>query len=403
MKNGKEGLGLTIVESLDTMWLMGLKSEFEESVKWVEEHLHFDRDMSVSLFETTIRLLGGLCSAYDLTGRPVLLKKAVELADRLMPAFHTPTGIPDNYINLKHGGHEAAHWNGNQAILSEFGSIQLEFRRLSQQTKNPIYDAAVTKCMEAIRRQCTIGFCPRYYDARTGGSGGGQAALGGFGDSYYEYLLKQWLQLNKKLPEAKMYSEMWDVAVQAIVATTVRSGKYTIAGSISGNGMEHLACFSGGLFALSYHHTKDASHLKLAEDVAYTCHEMYLSSSTGLAPDSAVFGANGITPGDNKYILRPETVETYFYLWRVTRNPKYRDWGFDMIKACDKALRVEGGGYSGTHNVNSLGSGSLNDQMESFWMAETLKYLYLLASDDSVLDIDKWVFNTEAHPLRVME
>jgi mannosyl-oligosaccharide alpha-1,2-mannosidase len=399
MKSGKPGLGLTIVESLDTMWLMGLRKEFDESVEWVTKNLDFDKDMVVSLFETTIRLLGGLCSAYDLTGNEILLKKAVELADRLMPAFNTPTGIPNNYINLRTGFSEPAGWNGGMAILSEFGSIQLEFRRLSQQTKNDKYDKAVTRCFQAIVSQCS-GFCARYYSATSGRSAGGQAALGGFGDSYYEYLLKQHLQLNKKSTEP--YGTIWDSASKTIVEQSIHVGKYVVPGSISGNNMEHLACFTGGLYALSYYHTKNEADLKFAEKIAFTCHEMYQSSSSKLAPDSVSIYDGGINPGDSKYILRPETVETYFYLWRVTKDPKYREWGYEVIKACDNALRVEGGGYSGTHNVNG-GRGSLNDQMESFWMAETLKYLYLLASDDSVLDISKWVFNTEAHPLRVAE
>eukprot|EP00759_Apiculatamorpha_spiralis_P035518 PhF_6_TR36212/c0_g1_i1/m.52845/K01230/MAN1; mannosyl-oligosaccharide alpha-1,2-mannosidase len=397
--SGPKGLGLTIVESLDTMWLMGLRAEFEEATIWVRDVLNFDKDMTVSVFETTIRLLGGLCSAYDLSSNFMFVRKAVQLADRLLPAFNTPTGVPNNYINLRTGFSEPAHWNGGNAILSEYASIQLEFRRLAQITGNKSYDVAVTKAMKLLHDQCLNQFCPRYFNARTGEFGGGTAALGGFGDSYYEYLLKQDLQLNKKEP---MYDKMWKAAAQTIHQHTIHTGKYTIPGSITGNSMEHLACFSGGLMALDYSVTKNTKNLQLAEDIAYTCHEMYQSSASKLSPDSVVISSSGISPGDSKYILRPETVETYFYLYRVTKNQKYRDWGFEVIKACNEVLRVESGGYSGTHNVNSR-SGSLNDLMESFWMAETLKYLYLLASEDSVLDITKFVFNTEAHPLRVYE
>jgi len=342
-------------------------------------------------------------------GRPILLQRARELADRLMPAFDTPTGIPDNYINLLTGHHNAPTWNGGLAILAEFGSIQLEFRRLSQQTGDPKYDHAISLCMERIHSACSgEQFCQQYFSSTTGRANGGFAGLGGFGDSYYEYLLKQVLQLNGNSEnQTEMYNEMWQRNLQTIVRNTVVKGRYTIAGVTAPSHsdsieMEHLACFAGGLFALSYYHTQDKEHLRLAEDIAFTCHAMYQSSLTKIAPDSAVFNVNSIRAKESKYILRPETAETYFYLWRVTKKAEYRDWGHEILKAINKYLRVPTGGYSGTHDVNVVEhvEGFWNDRMDSFWMAETLKYLYLLASDDSVLDLDNYVFNTEAHPLK---
>ncbi len=163
--------------------------------------------------------------------------------------------------------------------------------------------------------------------------------------------------------------------------------------------MEHLACFSGGLFALSYHHTKNAEHLKVAEQIAETCHFMYESMETKLAPDVArVLPNNQLEVHDAKYILRPETVETYFYLWKVTKDPKYRDWGAAVLEACNTHLKVDAG-FAGSTDVRRIPTPH-NDMMETFWFAETLKYLYLLFSEDELFDLDEWVFNTEAHAFR---
>ena len=104
------------------------------------------------------------------------------------------------------------------------------------------------------------------------------------------------------------------------------------------------------------------------------------------------------------YILRPETIESYFLMWRLTKDQKYRDWGWEMVQALDKSCKVEGG-YSGVRNVYQIENvevgGNKDDVQQSFFLAETLKYLYLLFSDDDLIDLKLWVFNTEAHPLPV--
>ena len=100
-------------------------------------------------------------------------------------------------------------------------------------------------------------------------------------------------------------------------------------------------------------------------------------------------------------MLRPETAESYFIMWRVTHEDKYREWGWQMIQALDKHCKSkEIGGYSGIRDVWSQ-SALKDDVQQSWFLAETLKYLYLLFCDDDVISIDKWVFNTEAHPLPI--
>eukprot|EP00759_Apiculatamorpha_spiralis_P031811 PhF_6_TR33586/c0_g1_i1/m.49024/K01230/MAN1; mannosyl-oligosaccharide alpha-1,2-mannosidase len=356
VKSGQPGLGLTIVEALDTLWLMNLKSDFNEAARWVIVALDFDKDMEVSVFETTIRLLGGLISAYDLSGKEGLLSKAVDLANRLAPAFNTPSGIPHNFINLRTGEHRSAYDKGS-AILAEFGSIQLEFRRLAKLTGNVTYDEMVTKGMSYLGQRCR-GLCSKYY-LPDGTGTGTVVGVGAFGDSYYEYLLKQHL-LTKRSEEK--YALLWKAASQAIIETSTQIGKYTVPLSLyPPNGLEHLACFVGGLFALSYMNNHIVAHLTYAEHIAEMCHDAYMSSRTKIGAEVVRVSKNGeFIPIDTKYILRPEVAETYFYLWRVTGNAKYRMWGSDMLQAFNNVLKIPSGGYSGTYNVNG-GKESLND------------------------------------------
>ena len=100
-------------------------------------------------------------------------------------------------------------------------------------------------------------------------------------------------------------------------------------------------------------------------------------------------------------LLRPEAVESLFMLYRATGDQKYREWGWEMFQSFEKHCKVPGGGYSGLVDVREP-IPRKNDKQESFWLAETLKYFYLLFSPESVLPLDAFVLNTEAHPLRVL-
>ena len=105
------GLGLTIVDCLDTLLLMGLKEEYALARKWVAEDLDLTQDTDVNLFETTIRVLGGLLSAFHLSGGDSLYRdKAVQLAERLLPAFQSPSGIPFSDVNLGTGKAQPPKW-----------------------------------------------------------------------------------------------------------------------------------------------------------------------------------------------------------------------------------------------------------------------------------------------------
>ena len=171
--------------------------------------------------------------------------------------------------------------------------------------------------------------------------------------------------------------------------------------------MDHLVCFLPGTLALAVHNNQLSSDwLDYAERILDTCHQFYVTD-TGLAPEISYFNIDdpkkddlNIHTADRFSILRPETVESYFYMWRITKNQKYREWGWEFFEALEKYARVENG-YTSISNVQSKSRTQPRDKMESFFLGETLKYLYLLFADDDFLPLDKWVFNTEAHPFPV--
>ena len=100
------------------------------------------------------------------------------------------------------------------------------------------------------------------------------------------------------------------------------------------------------------------------------------------------------------YLLRPEAIETWMYLYRVTKQEKYREWGWNVFKSIRRWCKVADGGYSGLKSVLEVPP-KFDDLQQSFWFAETLKYLYLLFSDDDTVNLDAWVFNTEGHPFKI--
>lgn len=130
-----------------------------------------------------------------------------------------------------------------------------------------------------------------------------------------------------------------------------------------------------------------------------TCYKSYNRSATKLGPERFWFD-NGREAENKKeeafYILRPEAIESYFILRSTTHNPKYRQWGREAVEALEAHCRIPSGGYSGLKNVND--ANSYYNIQQSFFLAETLKYLYLLFSDDELIPLDQWVFNSIRKP-----
>lgn len=408
---GNTAMGATIIDALDTLYIMGLMDEFKKGRDWVASSFSFDMNSDVSVFEVNIRFLAGLLSAFALTGDEVFKSKAVEVANKLLPAFNTATGIPLAMVNPKTGAGRNWGWaSGGCSILAEFGSLHLEFAYVSHITGNQEYLNKVKKVREVLQSiDKPEGLYSNYLNPFTGRWGQRHVSMGALGDSFYEYLLKSWLQSGKTDTVAR---RMYDDAVKAIERQLVRtsqSGLKHFAELKNGrfeSKMDHLSCFAGGMFAMGASSTENESHyLQLGADIANTCHESYIRSDTKLGPEAFHFDgsteAKAVRPNEGYYILRPEVIETYFYMWRLTKDTKYREWGWEAVQAIEMHCRTEGG-YSGIKSVYSPNPVK-DDVQQSFFLAETLKYLYLLFSPDDIIPLDQWVFNTEAHPLPVLD
>ncbi|KAF4520938.1 hypothetical protein B566_EDAN008913 [Ephemera danica] len=409
---GASSLGATIVDGLDTLYIMGLTEEFRQGRDWIAQNLDLDQiSTDLSVFETNIRFVGGLLACFALTGDVMFRDKAVHIADKLLPAFDTHTGIPHALVNSKTGVSKNYGWaSGGCSILSEFGTLHLEFSYLSDITGDPKYRAKVDHIRDFLSKMDKPkGLYPNYLNPKTGKWGQYHMSLGALGDSFYEYLLKAWLQSGRTDGEAR---HMFDSAMQPLMTHMIRNSNSGLV-YVSDmkfdrleHKMDHLACFAGGLFGLASRtldNNLSVRYMEVAEGLTNTCHESYIRTTTGLGPESFRFTdaieAKALKSSEKYYILRPETIESYFIMWRLTKNQKYRDWGWEAVQALEKYCRVEWG-YSGIKNVYA-DEPQKDDVQQSFFLAETLKYLYLLFSDDSLLSLNEWVYNTEAHPLPI--
>ena len=408
---GASNMGATIVDGLDTLYIMGLHDEFKQGRDWIAENLDFDINSEISLFETNIRFMGSLLACYALTGDVMFRDKAAQLGERMLPAFQTETGIPHSLINLHTGASKNYGWaSSGCSILSEIGTMHLEFTYLSDITNNPVFKSKVENVRKVLKSlEKPKGLYPNYIHPRTGKWGQHHMSLGGLGDSFYEYLLKAWIQSGKEDVEAR---EMYDEAITAITEHMIKTspGKLVYVSDLKYDRLEHkmghLACFAGGMFALgakTLGNELSDKYMNIAAGLTNTCHESYDRSATKLGPEAFHFiegnEARSLKNGEKYYILRPETFESYFVMWRLTKDPKYREWGWEAVQALEKHCRVPGG-FTGLNNVYLVDSAK-DDVQQSYFFAETLKYLYLLFSDDDLISLDDWVFNSEAHVLPI--
>ena len=292
--------------------------------------------------------------------------------------------------------------------LAESGTSQLEYEYLSQVTGDKMFSARARKFYDTVSGSPSIdGLWANCWR-----SGRGKITMGADGDSFYEYLLKAWLQTGRK--DAKLWA-MYNAAVDGMVKWLVHRGNdgltylsnFDWQGGQNGSpdhAMEHLSCFVPGWLALGAQFqvdkTRKTTHMKLAADLAYTCWQMYERQPTGIGPERVKAMKMDLSATDTReYILRPEAMEGWWYMWELTGDPKYREWGWKAFQAFEKHLKVQHG-YASLRDVRSPRGGFL-DRMESFWIAETLKYAYMLQDATHQVKLDEYVINTEAHPLPI--
>ena len=377
-------LYMTPVDALDTLILMGLKDQADETRELIAKNLSFDKDIYVKNFEITIRMLGGLLSSYQLTGDKRLLALAEDLGNRLLPAFGSPTGMPYVFINLKTG-----EVRGVETNPAEVGSLLLEFGTLTKLTGKPVYyDKAKRALVEIYNRRSVIGLVGESINVENGKWTATDSHVSGGIDSYYEYLLKASILFGDKDCE-----RMWKQSIASLdryVADEAASGLWyghadMLTGKRAAAEFGALDSFFPAVLALS-------GDLNRAQRLLDSCYRMW--NVYGIEPE--VFNYSTMRATEFSYELRPEIIESTYYVYFFTGNSRYLQMGQTYFDSLVKNCRTETG-YAALRNVETM---EKKDAMESFFFAETLKYLYLLYAPKPTLDLRAVVFNTEAHPLR---
>jgi glycosyl hydrolase family 47 len=375
---------MTPVDALDTMILMGLKDEADKTREFIVKNLSFDQNIEVKNFEITIRLLGGLLSSYQLTGDERLLDLAENLGNRLLPVFNSPTGMPYMYVNLKTGKTRGAESNP-----AEIGTLLLEFGTLSKLSGKPIYyDKAKRAVVELYSRRSSLGLVGSSINVETGKWIDTTSHISGGIDSYYEYLLKSWL-----LFDDKDCKKMWETSVKAVnkyLADNTKSGLWY--GQADMNTGKRISTQYGALDAFFPAVLARSGDLDRARRLQESSYKMW--TTFGVEPETIDYTSMKVhSPG---YQLRPEIIESAYYLEFFTKDPRYVEMGSTFLLSLVRYCKADAG-YAALSSVESKAK---RDRMESYFLAETLKYLYLLFAPRETLDLNKVVFNTEAHPLR---
>ncbi|KAL7936922.1 glycoside hydrolase family 47 protein [Trichoderma chlorosporum] len=441
--NGKEtfnGWSAQLVDALDTLWIMDLKDDFFLAVKEVAviDWATTKENNVINLFEVTIRYLGGLVAAYDLSQEPVLLAKAIELGDALYATFDTPNRLPSHWLDYSKAkkGEQIAD---ESMSMAAGGTLCMEFTRLSQITGDPKYYDATERLKQFFYRfqneSALPGLWPVTMNFRAEKLIESRYTIGGSADSMYEYLVKMPALLGGLDPQ---YPEMAITALDTVRDNllyrpmTPKDENILMAGNaLVDNGkveriyeMQHLTCFAGGMYALAGKLFTRDDYVDLGSRLSSGCVWAYNSFVSGIMPESAdlVPGCptlDGPCPynetlgpltndprippgfvrvGSKHYLLRPEAIESVFYMYRITGDQVWRDTAWKLWESIVRETETELA-FAIVEDV-TVSKGTNGDVMETFWLAETLKYFYLIFDDEGVIDLDEWVFNTEAHPFK---
>jgi ER degradation enhancer, mannosidase alpha-like 2 len=379
-----QSLLMTPLDALDTLILMHLDAEAERARSLIVNDLSFDRDIYVKNFEITIRLLGGLLSGYQLTGDDRLLSLAEDLGNRLLPVFNSPTGLPYVYVNLRTGQTRDPVTNP-----AETGTLLLEFGTLSKLTGKPVfYEKAKRALVETFQRRSPLGLVGESINVETGEWTNTDSHISGGIDSYYEYLWKCWLLFGDK-----DCRDMWEASIPAVnkyLTDEIRGELWyghtdMQTGERTKTEYGALDAFFPGLLALS----GDLERGRRLQASSFKMWNLY-----GIEPETLDYKTMRVVAGS--YHLRPEIVESTYYLYHYTGDPEYRREGEKMFDDFVKYCRADSG-YAALADVVTK---QQLDEMQSFVLAETFKYFYLLFASPETLQFDKVIFNTEAHPLK---
>ncbi|KAF2869035.1 glycoside hydrolase [Massariosphaeria phaeospora] len=451
------GWAATLVDAMDTLWIMDLKEEFTSAVTDIGKiDFGYTPAEKINVFETTIRHLGGLLAAYELSGEERLLKKAKEVGEMLYHAFDTPNRMPITRWDFHNAGQGNKQEADETVLVAEIGSLTMEFTRLSQLTKDPKWYDAITRITQVFDRQQDMtklrGMWPIVVNAKKRDfTKDTSFTIAAMADSTYEYFAKTYALLGGLDPVyKKLYEQSMDTAIKHTLfrPMTPENADMLMSGMVRTEGtntmllpeMQHLVCYAGGMFALGGKIFENPEHVTIGRKLTDTCVWAYKASPAGIMPEvSQLYKCANMSDctwdekawkeevarradvgneddplknianlrlplgftaiNDRRYILRPEAIESVFIMYRITGLQQWQAAAWDMFTAIQK------------HTDTDLGNAALADvsadnppkvdSMESFWMAETLKYFYLIFSEPDVISLDDYVFNTEAHPFKI--
>ncbi|KAK2612993.1 hypothetical protein QQS21_000922 [Conoideocrella luteorostrata] len=443
--------GVTVVDALSTAIVMNslkIVQPMLEHISKIDFTTTAEANYGISLFETNIRYLGGLLSGYDLLKGPykqlgadpkqvdALLKQAQSLADSLSVAFDTPSGIPDPTVFLNPAKKNSGAAQNN---IAEIGTLVLEWTRLSDLSGNKTYAQLAQRAENYLLHPTGSpepwpGLVGTFVSTKDGSFLDSQGGWNGGDDSFYEYLIKMYVYDPKAFGE---YKDRWVAAVdstaQHLLSHPTSRKDLTFLSSYNGQKTiprsQHLASFAGGNFILGGIVLNQDKYKQLGITLTESYYQTYVEEAAGIGPEGFAWVDSVLAADDqdNKpppanqsdfykkagfyttsgyYILRPETMESLYYAYRLTGDTKYQDWAWTAFLQIRKLTRVNDA-FAELTDVSKPNGGSYENEMQSFWMAETLKYLYLIFAADGPVHVqgqgakNQFVYNTECHPVRV--
>jgi len=405
---------LTLIDALDTLAVMGNNTEFRRVYDIVAKRTDFDANINVSVFETNIRIVGGLLSAHLVArkagvqlepGWPCngpLLALAEDVAKRLLPAFDTPTGMPYGTVNLRHGVPDG---ETPVTCTAGVGTFIVEFGALSRLTGNQVYEDTAMRAMRSLwHHQSNIGLVGNHIDILKGKWTAVEAGIGAGVDSYYEYLVKGAALLQR--PELmQMFVKGRESVERYLTKDDWHFWANMKTGQVTMPVFQNLEAFWPGLLSMVGDNSAALKSL-------HNYHQVW--KQYGFTPEFYNVAQGGVAAQREGYPLRPELIESVMYLHRATKDPWLVNVGVDILRSIQHSAWTPCG-YATVKNVLTH---QLDDRMESFFLAETTKYLYLLFDEDNfihnpgtyadvietphgqcVVDAGGYIFNTEAHPI----
>ena len=397
---------LTLIDSLDTLAVMGNATEFRRAVNIVTDQANFNLDANVSVFETTIRALGGLLSAHLLALRSDLgfyngsapyhgglLPLAHELGGRLLPAFRTRSGIPYGTVNLRHG---VPPKETTIASLAGAGTLSIEFRLLSQLTGDSQFGVVADGAVRALfaERNRRTGLVGTHINTANSKWTESIAGIGSNTDSYHEYLLKSHL-----LFDDTNSLQMFESSYKAVM-THIRQGDWYGRSEMSSG--KRQSAIADGLTAFW-------PGLQIERYKLHHCHYDLCTSGRTLnafyqavrefkfLPEEVEF--RKWEPHSPKYLLRPELIESTMYMYQLTGDSSWLIAVAGILEDLEANTRTE----CGYATFSNMKTSTMEDSMPSFFLAETLKYLFLVFDDDNFIHQSEHVFTTEGHPVSVAQ